>query len=141
MPGLKDVAKSFRSVTVRGTEIEVPGIGSEAIAYLFHRFPVVREMMGGRDVSLTAEAISKLAPEAVAAIIAAGTGNINDPEAEAIAAKLPLEAQLDLLEAIIGETMPSGPGPFMEKATRILGKLGDAGLSTSIPGTSSQTAS
>lgn len=131
MPGLKDIAKSFKTVTVSGTQVSVPGISADGIAYLFHRFPVVRELISGRDVDLTADALSKLAPEAVAAIIATGTGDVNDPEAEAAAAKLPLEAQLDLLEAIIGETMPSGVAPFVERLTKTLNGLSVA--STSIP--------
>jgi hypothetical protein len=121
MPGLKDIAESFTTVTVKGTSVTVEGIGARGIAYLFYRFPVLREMIGGKEVTFTADDIQKLGPEAVNAIIACGTGAVNDPAAEAIADKIGAEAQLDLIEAIMRETMPNGPAPFVAKVMRLLG--------------------
>jgi hypothetical protein len=116
MPGLKDIVQSFKTVDVKGVAIATPGISAEGIGYLFQRFPVIREIIGGKnDVTLTPESLSTLAPEVVAALIACGCGNVNDPEAEKAAAGLALEHQLDLLESIIGETMPSGPAPFVQR--------------------------
>lgn len=116
MPGLKDIVSSYKTVKVKGVDIATPGISAEGIGYLFQRFPVIRELIGGKnDVTLTPEDLAKLAPEVVAAIIACGCGDVNDPEAEAAAAKLGAEHQLDLLESIIGETMPSGPAPFVQR--------------------------
>lgn len=122
MPGLLDVAKSFRTVNVKGVAVDVPGVSAEGIAYLFSRFPVIRELVGGKpDVDFSADALIKLAPEAVSAIIAVGTGAVNDKDAETVAATLGAEAQMNLLQAIVEETMPSGFGPFVERLTALVG--------------------
>lgn len=139
MPGLKDIARSFRTVPVRGQEIPVPGVSADGIAYLFFRFPVVRELIGGKEVQLSAEDFQKLGPEAVAAIIAVGTGEIGDAEAEAAARALAVEDQLNLLEAIIGETMPSGVGPFVQRLSKMFNGL--SAESMSIPAGISQSES
>jgi hypothetical protein len=129
MPGLKDIAPSFKSVKVKGIDIPTPGISAEGIGYLFARFPIVRELIGGKNVDLSAEALAKLAPDAVAAIIATGCGDVNDPEAETSAGRLGLEDQLSLLESIIGETMPSGIGPFVERLSKTFESLGVESMS------------
>jgi hypothetical protein len=139
MPGLKDIAPSFRTVPVKGVNVEVPGISAQGIAYLFYRFPVVRELIGGKDVQLKPEDLQALGPAAVAAIIATGCGDIADEEAEASAARLGAEDQLNLLEAVIGETMPSGPGPFVQRLTKMFGGL--SAESMSIPAGISQSES
>lgn len=131
MPGLLDIAESFKTVTVKGVPIEVPGISAEGIAYLFHRFPIIRQLISGKNADLSPEALAKLAPDAVAAILAAGTGNPNNPKAEQVAAKLGAEDQLALLEAIVGETMPAGVAPFVERFSALFQKLGVE--STNIP--------
>lgn len=131
MPGLKDIAPSFTAVEVKGVRIPVTGISALGIAYLFNRFPVVRELIGGKDVDLSVEALASLAPDAVAAIIAVGTGCVDDPQAEAVAASLGVEHQMDLLEAIMGETMPGGIGPFVDRLSKTFNGL--SGASTNIP--------
>jgi len=133
MPGLKDIAPSFTSVTVKGVPIAVSGISAEGIAYLFHRFPVVRELISGKALELSPEDLLRLGPDAVGALIATGCGDINDPDAEKAAKALPLEAQVDLLEAIIGETMPSGAGPFVERLSKMFKGFGLGVESMSIP--------
>lgn len=124
MPGLSDVARSFRVVSVKGTDVDVPGVSAEGIAYLFSRFPVLKELIGGKDVDLGVDALVKLAPDAVAALIACGTGAVADKKAEAVAAKLGAEDQLNLMDAIIKETMPGGVGPFVEKLSAMFEGLG-----------------
>lgn len=125
MPGLKDIAFSFKTVPVKGVEIPVPGVSAEGIAYLFFRFPIIREIVGGKEeAGITLEDLRTLGPDAVGAIIACGCGEVGDLEAEKRAKLLPLESQVDLLEAIIGETMPSGPAPFVARLTEMFGRLG-----------------
>lgn len=128
MPGLSDIARSFRTVKVGNTDVEVPGISAEGIAYLFHRFPIIKDLIGGKP-NLEAEDLIKIAPEALAAIIAVGTGSMK-PEDEAVAAKLGAESQLALLEAIVKETMPGGVGPFVEKLSALFQDLGVESIST-----------
>lgn len=64
--------------------------------------------------------------DAVAAIIAAGCGYPADEKAEAVAGNLSLDAQADLLAAILRLTVPRGIGSFVEKLTALGGILGDA---------------
>ena len=72
MPGLLDIAISSRTVSIGESEVPVYGVSAKGIAVLFERFPIFREMFSGRTPDLSPEAVTKLAPEAVAAIIAAG---------------------------------------------------------------------
>lgn len=134
MPGLSDIARSFRTVKVRGAEIAVPGISVEGIAYLFHKFPVIRELITGKTEDIAADRLIALAPDAVASIIALGTGSTGELIAadEITARSLGAEDQLNLVDAIIQETMPGGAGPFVEKLTAMFLRLGVG--STSIPG-------
>lgn len=139
MPGLMDVAPSFRKVTVKGVDVDIPGISSVGIAYLFTRFPIVRELIGGKDVELDPMALAKLAPDAVAALIATGCGYVDDKAAEEHAAKLGAEVQLDLLDAIVKETMPTGIAPFVVKLESMFKGLGVESMS--IPAGASPKAS
>lgn len=115
MPGLLDVAASTKTVPVGSGHVTVPGVSARGIAVLLERFPVVRELFTGKSPSLTADAIIKIVPDAIAAIIAAGCGSPGDPEAEKVADALPAETQAELLEAIMEVTMPKGAGPFVER--------------------------
>lgn len=124
MPGLVDIARSFKTVKVGDLEIPITGVSAEGIAYLLNRFPVVRQIIGGKAEDVTPDALMAMAPEVVAAILACGTGAINNPEAEAAARTLGVESQLNLLQAIITETMPGGVGPFVERALSLFKGLG-----------------
>jgi len=135
MPGLLDIAPSSLTVPVRGTSIPITGVSATGFAVLLQRFPVFRELLTGREPKLDAETIFKLAPEAIAAIIAAGTGMPGSVEVEAVAASLAAHEQLELIQKIIEATMPKGVAPFVEALTAIAGVL-DAGP-TNIPVTKS----
>lgn len=109
MAGLKDIApqsKECHGVTVFG-------ISSEGIAYLIEKFPELAKLSTG--ASLKVSEIMNMAPNAIPAIIAAGCGNISDPDAEKVAAKFAMETQLDFLTDIGGLTFPSGLGPFVDR--------------------------
>ncbi len=125
MPGLLDVAPSNLSVTVNGTEVSVPGVAAEGIAVLLSRFPALRALLTGRKADVSAESLTSLVPEAIAAVIAAGTGSPGDADAEAIASKLPLATQLEFIDKIVDATMPEGVGPFVAAFER-LGLLADS---------------
>ena len=74
--------------------------------------------------------------DAVAAIISAGCGYPGDEKAEAVAGKLSLDAQADLLASILRLTLPKGIGPFVEKLTALGGIL-DAAPSAPAPASKS----
>ena len=69
---------------------------------------------GGGKIDLTQ--LIDQTPDAIAAVIAAGCGEPGNEKAEATAAKLTMEAQLEVLEAIGRQTFAlKGFGPFVER--------------------------
>lgn len=124
MVGLIDLAPGGEEVKVRGQLVSVPGVSAAGFASLLFRFPALQELMSGKEVD--AEELKKFGIEAVAAIIAAGTGTPGDLKAETAAAGLPIGEQLDLLAAILRVTLPEGIGPFVEKLHVVGGLLGSA---------------
>lgn len=113
MTSLTELAALSTAVKVMGKDITVHGVSAAGIAQLLHRFPALGKAMSGGGFKQ--EELVKLAPDAVAALIAAGCGDPGNKEVEKAAAKLALEAQLDLIQAIIKLTFPSGVGPFVKK--------------------------
>ncbi len=124
MAGLVDIAAVIETVTVAGTPVEVPGISAAGVATLLARFPELRKLMSGIDVS--PEDLLKMGPAALAAVLAAGTGEPGNEAAETSAARLTLGDQADLLAAILRVTLPGGLDPFVEKLAG-LGLLMDSG--------------
>lgn len=115
---------AVETVTVLGRKVSVPGVSAKGIAYLLAKYPDLRKVMSGKAVE-EAELFA-MGGDVVGAIIAAGTGSPGDEAAEAFASALPLDAQADLLAAIIKATMPSGIGPFVDK-------LAAMGLGAGVP--------
>lgn len=127
MATLLDIATVSESINVPGKggkpqEVEVFGVSAEGIAILFHRFPDIRALITGKSVDK--DKIAKLAPDAIAAIIACSTGSPGDKKAEVVARRLPLECQMDILEATIRLTMPGGLGPFAERLSGLASLMG-----------------
>ena len=133
MASLLDIAPLTETVTVRGTEIAVTGVSAKGIAHLIARFPEIREMLVGREVSV--DRLLEIGGDAVAAIIAAGAGHPGEPDHERAAAALNIEEQADLLAATLRITLPRGVGPLVEKLSAMGGALG-GGASPSVPATS-----
>ena len=119
MPGLMDIASTPARVEVRGTMVDVFGVSAEGVAYLLSNFPEIKALFSGKDVSFDTETIVTKAPKALAAIIAAGTGQPGNPEAEAVAASLGVDEQAELLAKIVELTFPRGIGPFAEAVNRL----------------------
>jgi hypothetical protein len=136
MATLLDIASVSELIPVPGKagqvqEIEVFGVSAEGIAYLFQKFPELRMLMTGK--SLDTDRLSKLAPEAIAAVIACSCGNVANKKAEVVAARLPLETQMLILDATIRLTMPGGLAPFVERLAGLASLMGvsaDSGAST-----------
>src|SRR5262245_32424975 len=96
MTTLLDIAPITKTVRIGEQELTVHGIGAHAIAHLLQRFPELRMLLTGMAVD-----VGKIAPDAAAAIIAAATGGLGNPDYEKHAAELHLEAQADILEAVV----------------------------------------
>ncbi len=134
MVGLIDIAPSVETVDVQGASVAVHGISAKGLAHLLGRFPELRKLMTGQEVET--EQLMAIGGDAVAAIIAAGCGYPGDETAETVAGKLSLDAQADLLAAILRLTLPKGIGPFVEKLTALGGVL-DAAPSATAPASKS----
>ena len=121
MVGLVDIAPRTETVDVGGAAVEVRGVSASGLALLLGRYPDLRKLMTGLEVETTQ--LMTVGGEAIAAIIAAGCGYPGDEQAEAVAAKLSLDAQADFLAAILRLTLPKGLGPFVAKLTALSGIL------------------
>lgn len=121
MVGLIDIAPAIETIDVQGASVTVHGVSAKGLAHLLGRFPELRKLMTGQEVE--AEQLLAMGGDAVAAIVAAGCGYPGDETAEAVAGKLSLDAQADLLAAILRLTLPKGVGPFVEKLTALGGIL------------------
>jgi hypothetical protein len=124
MPGLLDIAPASETVTVRGTAVDVTGVSAHGFVGLMQRFPELRKYMTG--VEVTVPEIMAIAGDAVAAIIAAGTGAPGDAKTEAVAARLSADDQATMLAAILRQTFPKGVGPFAKKLEGLTKGLGVA---------------
>lgn len=124
MPTLLDIAPSGETVEVWGTSLDITGLSSKGLVYLWQRFP---QLQGLFDASkeVDAGALIEIAPDAISAIIAAGTGAPGCVATEALADKMPLDAQLDVLTAVMKVSMPQGAGPFVAKLMGLVGNLGE----------------
>lgn len=128
MVGLLDIAPLTKTVEVRGTPIVVTGITGEGLFHLFQNFPKIAAALSERG-EVTGDQLMRLAPDLVAQIIAAGTGNPGHPEAIAIAKTLSAQEQLELIEATLELTFPKGVGPFVETLMRLASQV-DVGEDT-----------
>jgi hypothetical protein len=118
--GLLDIAPIGEKVKLsEDQEILVTGISLESMVDLILRFPDVGKWFAGGK--LGAENFLKTGPAAVAAAIAAGTGAGADPRAEEIARRLPIETQVDILEAIARVSFREGFGPFVARVLNLAG--------------------
>jgi hypothetical protein len=128
MVGLIDIAPRVETINVQGAAVAVHGVSAKGVAHLLGRFPELRMLMTGQSVE--ADRLMEMGGDAVAAIIAAGCGYPGDDKAEGVAASLSVDAQADLVAAILRLTLPSGFGPFVDKLTA-LGHVLDAAPSAS----------
>lgn len=123
MSTLLELANTGRDVKVGDNTIKVFGISTETLISIITKYPAVTKAMSGVDVE--GGDLMKIAPDAVAEIIVAGTGNSRDNKHLEAARRVPVEFQLDILTAILKQTFPSGVGPFVEKlvALGVLAKV------------------
>lgn len=124
MPELLDIAPSGDTVKVWGQDMDVPGLSSKGLVYLWRKFPQLQELFN-QGKATDPMSLVEVAPEAVAAIIAAGAGAPGCPKTEELAAKMPLDTQLEVLTKIVKVSMPQGLGPFVEKLMGLISGLGD----------------
>jgi hypothetical protein len=127
MVGLLDVHRAVKQVSYNGEMVDVYGISARGIAVLLQRFPGLLQMIAGEPLSRSD--VAAMAPDAIAAVIAAACGYPGDPKAEKEAADMPIESQLDFLEAMQEVTFPRGFGPFVERLRSLSGAVVSASSS------------
>lgn len=133
MASLLDIAPSTTVVNVRGTAVDVTGVSAIGLAALLRRFPALLHAIQGRAV-LSVESLYDLGPEIVAAVIAAGTGRPGNEQAEAVAASLGVSVQLELLSAILAETLPDGVEGFTKRLEALATAAGAEAVVTKAAG-------
>ena len=141
-PGLNlaDLAPMSEDVPIGNNFLTVYGISAQDGLHILQRFPKIAGMIdtGGLNLSV----FLSVAPEAVAAIIATATGHADDEKAEKNAARLGLETQFDVLEAIGRLTFTNGFAPFVERIMALTSAVAvPSVLSTKAPLTKSPPAS
>lgn len=95
----------------------VNGISAEGIVSVFKRFPQVKQWVTGTGIKV-AELVNQF-PAAVAAIIVVCTADRPNNALERKAARLSVETQLDILEAIGRLSFKNGFGPFVQRVVAL----------------------
>lgn len=126
---LLDIAPRTELVEVSEEHsLRVRGLSVTDIKTLLVRFPALQGFILGSGVS--GRMLIDLGPNVVGALCAAATGNLGDEKAEEVAASLPVETQLDIVEAMGRCTFSKGFGPFAERvaaiAVALSGQVGKA---------------
>jgi hypothetical protein len=153
MASFIDIAKRRVSVPLQGLGIdaEVFGISAAGLVYLVERFPQFRELIfpsassqeppypgspvpgqrkqSSRAVRAPAElsdapSMFRSFPEALPAILAAGTGHLGDMAEENALCDMGADDQIALLDKIMELTMPNGITAFLTRLTNLLGDVG-----------------
>lgn len=115
MASLNDIVPPI--VEVSG--IRIRGVSGRNIAYLVERFPDLKTLLIERYVD--PQRLIEIAPDAIAAILAAGIGKAGDPNEESLADSLPVGLQVEFLSAIFRVTLPNGLAAVVEEITAALG--------------------
>lgn len=125
-PGLNlaDLAPMSEDVPVGNGFLTVHGISAKVGLEIFKRFPKILGMVSGSGFNLTT--FLAVAPDAVAAIIAAAAGDLGNKKAEEAASSLGVETQFDILEAVGRLTFTRGFAPFVERIMALAGAANSA---------------
>lgn len=118
MVGLLDIAPLTEKVAVGGVEVEVKGLGLDAICSLLDRFPEVRKALATQRIDDVMSIIG-VGGDVSAAIIAAGCGKISDKKYEDHANQLDIDTQTALIAAIVRLTLKNGLSPLVERLNQI----------------------
>ena len=125
MPSLVDIAPIREKVTIAGVDLEIRGIGIDAIAQVLADFPDLQKFFkdatAGGAGAIDAMEILRRSPASAHALMAAAMGKLGDKEEIQAAAELPFGDQLSIVEATVRLSFPGGISPFVERLTAMLG--------------------
>ena len=129
MVSLVDIANvKHKPVPIRGEDIDINGLTADHIAGVMFVFPEIRRIMSqdNPDREVITSLVARL-PEAVAMIIAAGTGHSTEEEHIAAARTLGVGEQYALLEGILTATFPQGVKSFLDGVSALVNQSGAHG--------------
>jgi hypothetical protein len=132
MASIMDIGPLSASVALRGVELSINGIGSDAIVVLLQMFPDLHRAIGMRK-EMNAADFMKLGPDIVAAVIAVGTGYDVTDEVIAKIKTFSIGEQMSLIAPILKLTFPQGFGPFVDALTEVVEGASQAGQSGKVP--------
>lgn len=115
---LTDIGAPRETVKIGDKELDVYGLSAENLIDLLQRFPEAGKWLSPGAVDV--KEMLAAAPKFLQAVIAAATGKPGDAETEAVAARLAIEVQLDVLEATVRLTFKDGFGPFVSRIATLL---------------------
>jgi hypothetical protein len=114
-PGLSlaDIGEACEDVPVRDSFLRVYGLAAEDVLGLLNKYPEVlsKALKGAAKIS----DFVKAAPEVIGAIIAKASREEDEDAATEIARRIPLETQMNILEAVGRLTFTDGFGPFVKR--------------------------
>ena len=112
MPGLMELGPMTREIEVMGSKLTLHPVSTGELIKLFDMFPVLIRLLEGESID---DAIKFVGPHAIAHVIACATGEMDDPEAIAVALKLGVGKTAEIIEVIMEITFEDGTGPFVER--------------------------
>jgi len=120
MVSLLDIAPNKKTVTIRGSDLEVSGITADGLVHLLQTFPELQKAFAG--VAIEQAELKGLISRfgyTVGEIIAMGVGMQGDPSTIAFAmTQLGLGEQTEIVEKIFELTFPKGPKSFLDALAR-----------------------
>jgi hypothetical protein len=132
MASLLDIGPLTASVTVRGKDINVVGIGADTLVQLLNDYPELKKYMSGLSSDVDANHLLEKVPDIADAIILSGAGlKRTDEKAVGIVKSLTIGEKVIILEPIMVMTFPKGFPAFTEALERIAGDQKEAGADAS----------
>jgi hypothetical protein len=119
MTSLLDLGPLTEDVPIGDKKLIVHGVSAGDLFYLLAKFSDVRKLMDGRRDEVDGAALTALAPEVLAEVIACACRMRGNAQALAVAAGLGADYQLAVVDAAMRLTFPRGAGPFVEALDRI----------------------
>lgn len=118
MPSFVDVVALKEAIEIRGVEIEVQGLGIDAIGEMMVPEELQRAIVGAKFSLI---ALLQVAPVSIRRLLCAAIGKKGDAREEEAVANLNAEDQIALIEALIRVSFPGGVSPFVDRVGAILG--------------------
>lgn len=128
MVSLVDIGPLTETVPFRGHSIEVTGISAETVFAMLRDIPELRLLFAGKAVNGDlVQVLIAQAPRAVAAMIAAAMGKLDDEAEIEAAMKMSAGETALFLQPIVKMTFPQGVKVFIDGLTAIVDEAAGPG--------------